>query len=60
MKWLTDFVFLPLRAAGRIMIGSAGFLIMGGGLFLLDVIALPIVGIPIFILGFLLLLKAVF
>lgn len=49
-----------VRIAGRITAGVAGFVLMGAGLALLDMLGLPAVGVPIFVLGFLLTLRAVF
>lgn len=46
--------------AGRITAGIIGFLLMGGGLCLIDLVNLPVAGIPVFIVGFLLAVRAVF
>lgn len=60
MKGLKDFVFTPLRIAGRFLVGSLGFLLMGAGLFVIDVAGFPVGGIPLFLVGLLLLIKALF
>ncbi len=65
-KW-TDWLALPFRAvgalvriAGRITIGIVGFLIMGGGLLCVSPLGLWYVGVPLLIVGLLLLVKAIF
>ncbi|HXX93434.1 MAG TPA: hypothetical protein VEN81_07355 [Planctomycetota bacterium] len=62
-----DAVLFPLRAAGavakitgRVTIGIVGFLMMGGGLFLLSPLHYPWVGLPVLAVGLLLLVRAVF
>lgn len=62
-----DFLAFPFRAAGamvriagRITIGIMGFLLMGGGLVLIEPFGILYVGIPILIIGLLLLVKAIF
>ena len=59
MKWRTYF-FMPMQIAGRITIGSVGFVLMAGGLIILDLLAFPLLGIPIFITGLLLVIRAIF
>jgi hypothetical protein len=66
MAW-QDWVAAPFRAAGalvriagRISVGAAGFLLMGGGLLLIDPIGIFYLGLPLFIVGLVLLVKAVF
>jgi len=60
VKKIKDLLFLPMRIAGRITVGAVGFVLMGGGLFLMDPMGLAIAGIPLFLVGFVLLLKAIF
>ena len=62
-----DWIGLPFRAAtalvriaGRITIGSVGFVLMGGGLLLIEPLHLLYFGIPLFVVGLLLLVKAIF
>ena len=62
-----DFLAFPFRAAGagvriagRITIGITGFLLMGGGLVLMEPFGIFYIGIPIFLVGLLLLVKAIF
>jgi len=64
---LTKILLFPFTAmgtmvkiTGRITAGIVGFLLMGAGLFLLDPISLPAVGIPLLVVGLLLTLRAVF
>jgi len=61
--WLA-FPFRPatagVRIAGRITIGSVGFVLMGGGLLLIEPLHILYIGIPIFVIGLLLLVKAIF
>jgi hypothetical protein len=45
---------------GRFTVGAAGFLLMGGGLLLIEPLGILYLGIPLFLAGFLLLVKAVF
>jgi hypothetical protein len=66
MAW-RDWVATPFRAAGalvriagRIGVGAAGFLLMGGGLLLIDPLGILYLGLPLFIVGLVLLVKAVF
>jgi hypothetical protein len=49
-----------VRIAGRITIGSVGFVLMGGGLLLMEPLRILYLGIPIFLVGLLLLVKAIF
>ena len=65
-RW-TDWLALPFRAAGalvkitgRITIGAVGFVIMGGGLLCVSPLGLWYVGVPLLIVGLLLLVKAIF
>ena len=62
-----DWVRLPFRAAtalvriaGRVTIGSVGFVLMGGGLLLIEPLHVLYIGIPVFLVGLLLLVKAIF
>ena len=65
-RW-TDWLALPFRTAGalvkiagRITIGALGFVIMGGGLLCVSPLGLWYVGVPLLIVGLLLLVKAIF
>jgi len=49
-----------VRIAGRITIGSVGFVLMGAGLLLIEPLHLLYLGIPFFVVGLLLLAKAIF
>ncbi len=49
-----------VRIAGRITIGTVGFLIMGGGLLLISPLGLWWAGVPLLLVGLLLLVKAIF
>ena len=67
MEKVKNTLFFPLRMAGaivrvggRITIGSVGFVMMGGGLLLIDPIPYPVIGIPLLLVGLLLLVKAIF
>ena len=68
MESWKDVVLFPLRAAGsfmkvagRITIGSLGFVIMGAGLLLISPLHLPLyIGLPIIAVGLLLLVLASF
>jgi len=68
MESWKDVVLFPLRAAGafmkvagRITIGSLGFVIMGAGLLLISPLHLPLyIGLPIIAVGLLLLVRAIF
>jgi len=62
-----DWLAFPFRAAtagvriaGRITIGSVGFVLMGGGLLLIEQLHILYIGIPVFLIGLLLLVKAIF
>ncbi len=62
-----DFLAFPFRAAGagvriagRITIGITGFVLMGGGLLLMEPLHVLYLGIPVFLVGMLLLVKAIF
>jgi hypothetical protein len=49
-----------VRIAGRITIGSVGFVLMGGGLLLISPLNLWWAGVPLLLVGLLLLVRAVF
>jgi hypothetical protein len=49
-----------VRIAGRITIGITGLVIMAGGLLLISPLGIHYVGIPLLIIGLLLLVKAIF
>jgi hypothetical protein len=49
-----------VRILGRVTIGAAGFVLMGAGLLLLEPFQILWLGIPIFLVGLLLLVKAIF
>ena len=49
-----------VRIAGRITIGSVGFVMMGAGLLCISPLGLSWLGIPLLLVGLLLLVKAVF
>ncbi|HZE96857.1 MAG TPA: hypothetical protein VE981_07515 [Planctomycetota bacterium] len=62
-----DFLAFPFRAAtagvrimGRITFGITGFVLMGGGLLLMSPMNIYYLGIPIFLVGLLLLVKSIF
>jgi hypothetical protein len=64
---LKDALSFPLRMAGallriggRLTVGSVGFLLMGAGLLLVSPFRMPYAGIPLFLVGLLLLARAVF
>lgn len=64
---LRDWIAAPFRAFSlgariglRIAVGIAGFLLMAAGLLLVDPFSLPVLGIPLVLLGLLLTLKAFF
>ena len=60
MKFLKDFVFMPMRIMSRIILGSVGFMLMGGGLLLMDPLGIAVAGVPLFLIGLLLLVKSIF
>ena len=67
MADLKDFFAAPFRAAGaivriagRITIGVTGFVLMGAGLLLCSPLQLWWAGIPVILVGLLLLVKAIF
>ena len=67
MAELKDFFAAPFRAAGafvriagRITIGITGFVLMGAGLLLCSPLGLWWAGIPVVLVGLLLLIKAIF
>ncbi len=49
-----------VRIMGRITIGITGFVLMGGGLLLMEPLHILYLGIPLFVIGLLLLVKAIF
>jgi hypothetical protein len=49
-----------VRIVGRVAIGSLGFVLMGGGLLLISPLDRAWLGVPLFLLGLLLLVKAIF
>jgi hypothetical protein len=49
-----------VRVAGRITIGSLGFILMGAGLLLISPLGLWWAGLPLLAVGLLLLVKAIF
>jgi len=62
-----DIFLAPLRAAGaigratgRITIGIVGFVFMGAGLLLIEPLGLAIAGVPVFLVGLLLTVRAIF
>ena len=62
-----DWLAFPFRAAtagvriaGRITMGSVGFVLMGGGLLLIEPLHILYFGIALFLIGLLLLVKAIF
>jgi hypothetical protein len=67
VETLKNLLAAPFRAAGavvrimgRITIGVTGFVIMGGGLLLIEPLGIWYAGLPLFLVGLLLLVKAVF
>jgi len=67
MKTLLKILFFPvtvskvlIRILGRVVVGALGFLLMAAGLFLIEPIQIPIVGIPLLLVGLFLTAKAVF
>ena len=60
MKRITDVLFVPMKIAGRIAIGSAGILLMAGGMLAWDVLETTVLGVPLLIVGLLLLVRAIF
>lgn len=67
MGKLRDTFLFPVRMAGagariggRIAIGSVGFVLMAAGLLLTFDFSHPYLGVPIFLVGLLLLVKAIF
>jgi hypothetical protein len=67
METLKNILAAPFRAvgacvriAGRITIGITGFVLMGGGLLLLSPLGLWWAGVPLLLVGLLLLVKAIF
>lgn len=62
-----DILLAPLRVAGalvkalgRIAIGIVGFVIMGVGLLLISPLNLPLAGVPVFVVGLILTVRAIF
>ncbi|MDP6959298.1 MAG: hypothetical protein QF645_10865 [Planctomycetota bacterium] len=67
MKTFLKILFFPvtvskvlIRILGRVVVGAIGFLLMAAGLFLIEPIQIPIVGIPLLLVGLFLTIKAVF
>ena len=67
MEKLRDFFFFPFKAAGafaritgRITIGIVGCLLAGGGIFLMSPVGLWWLGVPVLLVGLLLMARAVF
>jgi hypothetical protein len=67
MKGLQAFFLFPFRVAGtlvriagRVTIGIAGFVTMGAGLLCIEPLAILYLGIPLLVIGLLLLVKAIF
>ena len=67
MKTFLKIIFFPItiskvliRIMGRVVVGAIGFLLMAAGLFLIEPIQIPIVGIPVLLIGLVLTVKAVF
>ncbi len=67
MKTFLKILFFPLtisrilvRILGRVVVGAIGFLLMAAGLFLIEPIQIPIVGIPLLLIGLVMTVKAVF
>ena len=67
MEKVKNTLFLPLRLAGavvriggRITIGSVGFVMMAAGLLLTIDLPYPVLGVPLLLIGTLLLVKAIF
>ncbi len=62
-----DIFLAPLRGAGmmakimgRITVGIVGFVLMGGGLLLIEPLNLMAAGIPVFLVGLVLTIRAIF
>ena len=49
-----------VRIAGRVTIGSVGFVMMGAGLLCISPMQMAWLGIPLLLVGLLLLVKAIF
>ena len=49
-----------VKVTGRIACGAVGFVLMGGGLLLIEPLHLAPFGIPVFLVGLLLLIRAIF
>ncbi len=49
-----------VRILGRVTIGAAGFVLMGAGLLIMEPFGILWLGIPLFLVGLLLLVKAIF
>lgn len=67
MEALKNFLAAPFRAAGafvkiagRITLGVIGFVVMGAGGLLIDPVGSLVFGIPVFLVGLLLLVRAIF
>ncbi len=57
---IKDLLTAPLKITIRITLGVAGFALMGGGLLIMDLLHSKAVGIPVFLVGLLLLVKSIF
>ena len=57
---MTDVQFVPMKGVERIAIGSVGILLMAGGMLAWDVFDTAILGVPLLIVGLLLLVRAIF
>ena len=60
MGRITDLLGAPFKIGLRITVGIVGFLLMGLGLLLIEPLGILIGGIPLFIIGLLLLIKSIF
>lgn len=67
METLKNILTFPARAAGaliriagRITIGATGFVLMGTGLLLIEPLGILYFGIPLLVIGLLLLVKSIF
>ncbi len=67
METLRKVLGMPFRAAGafvkiagRIAVGATGFVLMGAGLLLIEPLGILYLGLPVVLVGFLLIVKAIF
>jgi len=51
---------LGVKIAGRIVIGIVGFIFMGAGLLLISPLDLMVAGLPVFAIGLILTVRAIF